>query len=354
MGLGVELLDVAGLDAVLNVLVELAAETLLIVVGKTLHVLGDVASEDVVAESLGVELLGLDVEAGEAVLGVGNVDTAVGGTLHGSEDTGTGGGTGKTNVKEGLEGTALAVVGLGGLGHGVLAVGLLNTGELLVEAELDQGTAGKEQTSGVGGSPVGQTVGDAIALELVGVGAGEDLVTGDLRVDDLSDDVAVGEADNQAVLGGVVLVLGLGDKALTGVVVGLTLSSAAVLGLVAAANLLASWISTGWILDRDLPEVRAALDSLVVRLQEDSRVSNSRFRNFVRSNLQGLVEIQSRSAKIATLKEMKGELNHNMEGSSAWDESPTHHLDYCRWLSTRMSTLAGGEKREKFVGCFCG
>lgn len=67
------------------------------------------------------------------------------------------------------------------------------------------------------------------------VGSAEDLVTGDLRVDDLSDDVAVGETNDHAVLGRIVLVLGLGDQALTGIVVGLTLTTTAVLGLVAAA-----------------------------------------------------------------------------------------------------------------------
>lgn len=236
VGLSVELLNVTSLNTSLLVLVELGAEALLIVVGKTLHVLSDVATEDVVAESLSVELLGLDVETGEAALGVGNEDTTVGGTLHGTEDTGTSGGTGKTDIKESLEGAAGALVGLSGLGEGVLTIGLLDTGELLIQAELLEGTAGEEETGGVGGSPVGQTVGDAIALELVGVGAGEDLVTGDLRVDDLGDDVAVGEADDQAVLGGVVLVLGLGDQALTGIVVGLTLTATTVLGLVAAVE----------------------------------------------------------------------------------------------------------------------
>jgi hypothetical protein len=163
-------------------------------------------------------------------------DTTVGSTLHGTEDTGTSGGTGKTDIKESLEGAAGALVGLDGLGESVLTISLLNTGELLVNAELLEGTAGKEETGGVGGSPVGQTVGDAIALELVGVGAGEDLVTGDLRVDDLGDDVAVGEADDETVLGSVVLVLGLGDQALTGIVIGLALSATAVLGLVAAVK----------------------------------------------------------------------------------------------------------------------
>lgn len=55
------------------------------------------------------------------------------------------------------------------------------------------------------------------------VGSGEDNVTRDLGVDDLGNDVRVGEADNQSVLGGVVLILILDDKALTSVVIGLTL-----------------------------------------------------------------------------------------------------------------------------------
>ena len=235
VGLEVLVLNVTSVDLLLDVLDELGAVALLIIIGKVLHVLSDVTAGDVLAEGLGVELLGLDVETGETVLGVGDEDTTVGGTLHGTEDTGTSGGTDKTNVEEGLEGAAGAIVGLNGLGEGVLAVSLLDTSEVLVEAELGQSTAGKQQTSGVGGSPVGETLGDAVALELVAVGSAEDLVTGDLRVDDLSDDVAVGETNDHAVLGRIVLVLGLGDQALTGIVVGLTLTTTAVLGLVAAA-----------------------------------------------------------------------------------------------------------------------
>lgn len=266
VGLEVGVFKVASIDLVVDVLDELRAVALLIVIGEGLHVLSDVATEDVAAESLGVELLRLNVETGEAVLGVRDEDTTVGGTLHGTEDTGTGGGADKTNVKEGLEGAAGALVGLDGLGELVLTVNLLDTSELLVKAELLEGTAGKEETGGVGGSPVGQTLGDTIALELVRVSGGEDLVTRDLRVDDLSDDVAVGEADNQTVLGRVVLVLGLGDEALTGVVVGLTLTATAVLGLVAAVLSLAEFFPETVLL-RNLPEVRAVLDGLVEGLQ---------------------------------------------------------------------------------------
>ena len=233
VGLLVELLEVTGVDLLLEVLGELALEALLILIGEGLHVLGDVATVDVVAEQVGIERLRLDVVTGEAAVGVGNEDTTVGGTLHGTEDTVTGGGADETNVKEGLEGTALAVIGLDGLGEGVLASGLLNTSELVSQTKLGQDTAGEEQTGSVGSSPVGQTLGDTVALQLVGVGSGQDLVTGDLGVDDLGDDVAVGETDDQTVLGRIVLVLGLGDQALASVVVGLTLAAAAVLSLVA-------------------------------------------------------------------------------------------------------------------------
>jgi hypothetical protein len=165
---------------------------------------------------------------------VGDEDTTVRGTLHGTKDTGTGGGALQANVEEDLEGAALAIVGLGGLGEGELTIGLLDTGEVLVESELLEGAAGDEETGGVGSGPVGQTVLDTVGLELVRVGRDEDLVARDLRGDDLADDVLVGEADDEAVLGRIVLVLGLGDEALAGVVVGLALLAALVLGLVAA------------------------------------------------------------------------------------------------------------------------
>lgn len=243
VGLGVEVLKTVSLNVVVEVLLELALVSLLVIVGKGLHVLGDVATVDVLLQGLGVELLGLHVVTGESVLGVGNEDTTVGGTLHDTEDTGTGGGSGKTNIKEGLEGSALLTVLLGGLGQGVLSIGLLNTSEGLVKAELLQDTAGEEETGGIGGGPVGKTVLNAVGAELVGVGGGEDLVTSNLGGDDLGDDVAVGEADDQAVLGRVVLVLGLGDQTLARIVVGLSFATALVLRLEAAAKTISLTVS---------------------------------------------------------------------------------------------------------------
>ena len=73
---------------------------------------------------------------------------------------------------------------------------------------------------------------NAIGLELVGVGGSEDLVTSDLGGHNLHDNVAVGESDNEAVLGRIVLVLGLGDETLACVVIGLSGTTALVLGLI--------------------------------------------------------------------------------------------------------------------------
>lgn len=185
VGFDVEVLETIGLNVIVNVLLELRLVALLVVISQSLHVLSDVTADNVLAESLGIELLRLDIETGESVLGVRNEDATVGGTLHGTEDTGTSGGTGKTDIEEGLEGAALAIVGLGSLSQGVLAISLLNTGEVAVNSELLEGTAGDQQTGSIGSSPVGQAVLDAVGAELVGVGSDEDLVTGDLRADDL-------------------------------------------------------------------------------------------------------------------------------------------------------------------------
>lgn len=66
---------------------------------------------------------------------------------------------------------------------------------------------------------------DAVARELVSVGSGKDVVTVKLGRNDLDDNVTVCEADYQAVLGAVVLVLCLGNKCTAGLVVCLALCS---------------------------------------------------------------------------------------------------------------------------------
>jgi hypothetical protein len=182
-----------------------------------------VATDNILLENLGVEGLGLGVETGETLLGVGDEDTTVRSTLHGTEDTVTGGGAAETDIEVALEGAGLVVTKSlnklklsGGLGEALVLVG---------EAELDKGTTSNKETSGVSGGPVGKTVLDAVLGELLRGSVGKDEVTLELGVDNLADDLTVGDADDKAVLGRGVLVLGLGDKALTGVVVGLSLAT---------------------------------------------------------------------------------------------------------------------------------
>ena len=79
---------------------------------------------------------------------------------------------------------------------------------------------------------------DAVDFEFMRVGSAKHLVAGDLRRDDLADDIVIGKADNETVLGSIVLVFCLGDQALTGIVVGLTGPATFVLGLVPTAAIL--------------------------------------------------------------------------------------------------------------------
>ena len=115
-------------DSILDVSGELPLVGFLVILKKVLHVVGHVDTEDVLAVNLCVELLGLVVVAGETLGGVRNVDATVDSSLHGAENSGTGGGPGKASVEAGAEGTG-SVGGI--LDHEVIAV---NLGLALVNA----------------------------------------------------------------------------------------------------------------------------------------------------------------------------------------------------------------------------
>lgn len=122
----VQLLKVVSLLVSLDVFSEVLLVVLLIILLHFTHVIGDVLTEDVALVHLGVEGLGVTVVAGEALVAVGDIESTIGGTLEGSEDTGTSGGVLDANVKEGAEGllvgllvelvdvVSLAIVTLGG------------------------------------------------------------------------------------------------------------------------------------------------------------------------------------------------------------------------------------------------
>ena len=115
------------------------------------------------------------------------------------------------------------------------------------------------------GSPVRQTMVDTVTRELLRGRGAENEVALEARVDDLHNHLLVGEADDQAVLRGVVLVLRLGDQALAGIVCKSCIYSSAIsfrnqkcdtrrtvcLALAATA-----------VLDLETGEVRVGLDGL--------------------------------------------------------------------------------------------
>lgn len=142
---------------------------------KRLHVLGNVATDNVLLKDLGVEFLGLGVVTRESLLAVGDEDTTVRGTLHGTEDTGTSGSASETDIEVALEGTGLVVTE--GLNELELTSGLNNTLVLVGKAKLGEGSSGNEETGSVTGGPVGETVLDAVSGELLGGSVGEDNVT---------------------------------------------------------------------------------------------------------------------------------------------------------------------------------
>ena len=92
-------------------------------------------------------------------------------------------------------------------------------------------TSGKEKSGAVSCGVVGKTNLDAILGQLVAVGSSQHTVSLQPGVGNLAADILVGNSDDHAVLGGVVLVLGLNDETLAGIVVGLTLTTPAELDL---------------------------------------------------------------------------------------------------------------------------
>jgi hypothetical protein len=225
----VQLLEVISLQIVGNIGSEVLLVVFLVVLLHLAHVVGDVLAHDVLLVDGGVELVSISGVAGETLVGVGDVQATVAGTLHGTEDTSTGGGVLDADIEEGAEGLLLVVELLDVVGATVVALGghdlaggLLNTSVDLIKANLLQESASAEKASAVSSGVVLKADTEAVFGELGGGSRAENLVTLDLGVDDLDENESVGEANNKAVLRGLVLVLVLGDE-----LVALTVVSAA-------------------------------------------------------------------------------------------------------------------------------
>lgn len=219
-------LDTGVSDTVGNVLGELSLVSILIISLKSLHVVGNVETHDVL--SVDISVVFTISKSWESLSAVWDVQTTIDGSLEGTEKLGTSSGSLETNVQETLEGSWLSVDIL----DVVLSTsGFLDSGVDAVQLKLLEQTSGKQETSGVGGGVVGQTDLDTISWQLVGVGVADAHVTLDASIGDLACDVLVGEADDESVFWSVVLALVLDDQALTGIVVSLCLSTSLVLDL---------------------------------------------------------------------------------------------------------------------------
>jgi len=149
-----------------------------------------------------------DVRAGESLLLVGDVETTIGSTLHGSEDTVSSGGADETDIEVSLEWASFLHVVTDGVVSAInFLVALVHVSELQVSQE----STGAEKASAVSGSVVGVTSFESVSLELTGVSRDDALVSLKSVVDNLGDYASVGAADAESVLTGLVLVLLLED-----------------------------------------------------------------------------------------------------------------------------------------------
>merc|ERR1719308_454960 len=198
VGLLVHGLHAVGVNTELDVPGELLLVGLLVLLHQVVHVVSDVLSEDVLA-----------------------VDAGVDGALHGAEHLGAGGGAGQAHVQAGVEGSPVALV----LNQEVVAVNLQLAGVQLVQLVLVQQPPAEQETGAVCGGVVGESDLDSVLGQLGGVGGAHHLVALQVGIGDLTCDVLVGDPDNHAVLGGIILVLVLDNKTFAGIVVGLALAA---------------------------------------------------------------------------------------------------------------------------------
>lgn len=111
----------------------------------------------------------------------------------------------------------------------------------------------KKEASAVSGGIVGQADFDAVTRKFMAVSGSDDTVTLKPGIGDLTADILVGATHNHTILGRIVFVLVLNNKAFTGIVVGFALTTPAEL-------------------DLEPLEVGLALDDFHERLQKDFNV----------------------------------------------------------------------------------
>lgn len=193
---------------------ELFGEFLSVVFLECLVVLFNVPTKDVLSVFLGIEgLFGLfdfgsftslvgnkfslsDVETWESLVLVGDVESTVTGSFHGSENTVSGGGSDETNIEVCLEWASIALDIISAVVGSINFVISLEHGVHVFSSEK---TTGTEETSAVGGCVVGQSSGKSMSSEFLRVSCAHNLVTGEGGEDNLADDLFVGSTDTESV-----------------------------------------------------------------------------------------------------------------------------------------------------------
>mmetsp|Transcript_52016 Transcript_52016/g.59410 ORF Transcript_52016/g.59410 Transcript_52016/m.59410 type:complete len:306 (-) Transcript_52016:19-936(-) len=205
------------------------------------HIFLDVNTHDVLSVDFGVEftfiifITTLGNTSGESGFAMGDVETSITSSLKSTEDSGTSGSSGETNIEDSLEG--LSSVFLITVLHFVMGVIVVtgnfgNTSEGLFQTDSLQDSAGQQQTGTVSSGVVGKTTLESPFAQFSGVSLSQDLVTNDGSISNLADNLGVGDSDNHSVFRSVVLVLVLGAQSDTGIVVGLSFSSSSEFDLV--------------------------------------------------------------------------------------------------------------------------
>merc|ERR1719270_3007683 len=228
MGFLVHVLNRIGSDTILNEARKLAFEGLFLFL-EALHVISYMLSKDVSSVNISTELTSLFVISWEPLLTVGDIKTTISCTFHGSKNLGTSGSSGQTHVQTGTEGSgAISIV----FNHVMLTIDLGITLVSRVQIHLLQDPSCQEKTSTVGCSIVGQTNFDSIVGQFMAVSSSHNSISLEASISDLTSDVFVGTSHNHTILGCIVLVLVLDDKALTGIIVGFAFTSPPKLHLV--------------------------------------------------------------------------------------------------------------------------
>jgi hypothetical protein len=206
-------------NTVFDVLTELLAVSFFVVLLELGHVLSDVATEDVFAVGFGVEFVFLGIVTWKSFGRVRNIKSTVDGSLEGTENFVTGGGSGETGVQKASEWTWTFV---GWFNVVFISVDFFLSFVDGIELHLGEKSSGEEETGAVVSGVVGEAGLDSEFRELVGVSGTDNNISAHPWVGDLADDIPVGGSDDQPIFRGVELVLVLGTEASSCLVIGFT------------------------------------------------------------------------------------------------------------------------------------